>query len=324
MRKIALVLSIIILVMTGCQMTPQEKVVMSKRDEAFEKMVLVEAENNDYDFPEHYKDSFKGKDRSIDIKIDANVIVPDVSTFPVVKVKPIPISEEKVRLGADVLFEGRGGYYPSFIRTKSQIEDRILRLKAQIADEDALLESYDGNEEWAKMSIANNKKIIKDLKEEIKSAPEEVGHNPTNFTFQTHEFYTKEGQEKKKAVVSLNTPTPCPSPDATMDDRQSMYLIAEDVLSDEMFSRFRVSNEYGFSEINLRGEQRYELHFYKCYSHMGTRNLFDYDLFHSNFGDGDIGAGFKELKLTQNEARALAENTLDDMNILGYYLESFK
>lgn len=321
MKKIALLLSVIILVVTGCRMTPEEPVVMSKRDEAFENMVLEEVKDANYDFPEHYKDNFKGKDKSIDIIIDANVIVPNVSAFPVVKVQPMEITQKITRQAADVFMEGRCGYYPSLILTKDRLIEKILTNKALIADRDELVEYYDGDEEWADYCIENGKLRIEELQKEIEDAPVEVQQTSTEFVFHPYEFYMEVGWQEKTKQSDEAQPTPIPSPEV-LDHRVNQYLIAEDYLSDGMYSRFRVSNEYGFSEIDLRSSNCSQIQFFKCHSFMATSNQFDRSPFNFGSDDGDIGTGFTEIKYSKEEAKAMADKALADMGITGYFLES--
>lgn len=321
MKKIVLLLSVIILVVTGCRMTPEEPVVMSKRDEAFENMVLEEVKDSNYDFPEHYKDNFKGKDKSIDIVIDANVIVPNVSAFPVVKVQPMEISQKMTKRAADVFMEGRCGYYPSLILTKDRLMEKILLNKAIIADRDTVVDFFDGDEEWSDLTIEDGKSRIEKLKKELDKAPMEVEKISTEFIFHPYEFYTEVGWQENTKQPDEAQPTPIPSAEVT-DHRENYYLIAEDSLSDGMYARFRVSKEYGYSEIDLRSSNCSQIQFFKCYSFMGIRNQFDRSPFNYGSDEGDIGAGFTEIKYSEEEAKAIADKALADMGITGYFFES--
>ncbi len=150
---ISILLAMFMIIMcftTACQPTPEESVVVGKDGKKLEKAIKSkgksqEGEERQFHVKE-YKDSFKGADKNVTVKIDADVVIPS-GNMPVVKVEPYTIPMKQAKAMAEVLFQGNTAYETQIIMTKGELEEKILELKREISDEKALLERYDENQE---------------------------------------------------------------------------------------------------------------------------------------------------------------------------------
>lgn len=148
--KLATTLIILIIFTAGCQPTPDEPVVVYARD-LQEKIERSNASIEAYEAPEHWTETLDLKGSNAKIEIDADVIVPDVTAFPVYKVEKAMFTETKLKPLLDYFIPDKSNVFKQTDRTKEEYEEELVRARKE------------GNEEWAK-----------DLEELIQTAPESV------------------------------------------------------------------------------------------------------------------------------------------------------
>ena len=141
----------------GCQPTPEVSVVV-QRDEIEEKIEETPAPETTYEVPAHIKDS--AEDGTITVNIDADVTLPDVSAYPVFRLEPLVLTQERV----DELvryFAGDNKLYKPGMLTKKDYEDAlILAKRGQEVDGEYVI-----NED--------TQRVVAELEETIKNAPDD-------------------------------------------------------------------------------------------------------------------------------------------------------
>ena len=317
-RQIVLVLIMAVAAgATACQKTPEGEVVMSKKDEDFQKLIMQKADGKETEYPASCQDSFISKDEKVNFFIDADVTVHGIDKYPVFTIKPVPFTDEITRKCADVFLEGGDGYYSLGTLTKSELAEEIIKIQARLADEEGLRE-FCGDEKTYERVCANHEKSLAYYQGKMQEAPEEKLELPTEFIFQPLEFYLDErrysqysAEQEMKNRVNPN-------------ESGNEYLIADSVLSDGRFARFRVSNERSqtFIENSAYGDERYQIMLYRVPTYVGLSYLYIDDPFYMSSSDGDISALFPQLTLTEDEALAIAGEALSDMGAEYFYLMS--
>ena len=183
-RTVAAILSlVIILSLVACQPSPREGVVAEKDSELMlEKAQKDSSTTNDgsslseqYHIPEHYQFEAAGADGNLNIIVDAQVIVPDVSALPIYRVKAAEFSQETVSVFFQALCGDAEMYVESGQRTKEQIQQDILELKGQIATLEADPQHSDEQLEMAKSGLAQ-------LEQELKTASDTLEEERTDGT----------------------------------------------------------------------------------------------------------------------------------------------
>ena len=142
---VALALSTLFM-LTACQSTPEEDIVAQKDVER-----MIEAANNgqaesdlsiteQYDIPDHYEYETTELDGRFALDVDADVIVPDVSSMPVARVQATDFTQEQVSRVFSALC-GDAEMWNTREQgelTKSEIEIMILELQKDLSDESYL------------------------------------------------------------------------------------------------------------------------------------------------------------------------------------------
>ncbi len=121
-----------------------------------------------YAIPETYRTSAELAEGHFILNVDAEVLVPDVSAIPIVRIERDCFDPAFIR----ALFQNLCGdaelYYLNRTYTKSQIADRIKYLSEKISDEQAYIKEY-GEED-----LAYTKSEIEQLKANYADAPDSV------------------------------------------------------------------------------------------------------------------------------------------------------
>lgn len=151
---------------TACQPTPETPVVINKNDGKLEeKFAQTEAPEAKYEAPQMWEDNFtRGK---LTVNIKAEPQVPEVSAYPVVKMKYVPFSQEDVNRFADVLMQGQKLYKTNHPPTKAELEKELIMAKQTLQRKIEDPESHGD-------SVEDMQNGIKNLEERIKAAPETV------------------------------------------------------------------------------------------------------------------------------------------------------
>ncbi len=147
--------------LTACQPTPEEPIVINKSEEKVQQVMAAAPEpKKAYEAPETVTDSFKTKDANVTVSVDAKVVVPGVEAFPVVNAVPADISTDFIQTAAQVLMEGKTLYRPRTGLTKQDIEAEILKLQNALADPEH--STSDGLNADDPKTVADTRKLFED------------------------------------------------------------------------------------------------------------------------------------------------------------------
>lgn len=176
--------------LTGCQQSPDEDIVVNKNEGVLEDAIKNnKEENTKSDVPDTYQDSFEMASKAVTGEIDAKVEAPDIN-MPVLRVKPRDITVEEVKKWVDILFEGNQAYEPKNIRTKSEIEEEILKFKQAMADEEKFY--AEKGDAW---DVYENK--IAALEKDYETAPDTYVRKETDWTFHNSNYYDIDATEQE-------------------------------------------------------------------------------------------------------------------------------
>ena len=169
-------LSLIIIVcwlFAACQATPDKEVVVNKANGEFQEKVesteISTSENKSTseavaDSDRIWKTNFqKGK---VYINIDADIEIPDVKAYPIIKIAQREFTQEDVDTFLDTFLQGEPLYEISNIKTKQEIENEIIYWKMLLQERKT--SDPDLYEEYRKVYT----ETIENLKKELSSAPE--------------------------------------------------------------------------------------------------------------------------------------------------------
>lgn len=147
MKKIkicSLMVMATVLVLGGCQKTPDIPVVTQKKSPQEAKpAALVEGMKiqNQIKAPEKYQAVFKDKKEILTVNIDADVVIPDAEGFKLKKVEGRPLNQEDLDIQVEVLFNNsqitQRVYKeddPAAGWSKPELEERITIMKAKKAE----------------------------------------------------------------------------------------------------------------------------------------------------------------------------------------------
>lgn len=178
MKRIVLIFAILLLLSgnVGCQKTPDSDVVVNKNngelDEAIKKGAS-ELQNIKEQSDEIWTDTIITKS-GISVNINAQVEIPDVEKYPVLRMKPTGYNEDQIKYIVTILSNGNTLYQNNtYVVTKEWIDQYIIDAKKQIND----LENSDNPN--ASSQIANLNNSIESLKESYDSA---LSNNEVNNT----------------------------------------------------------------------------------------------------------------------------------------------
>lgn len=182
MRKIIVILAIAVFacgLLTGCQPTPQEDVVVEKDiDEMIEKAIEEKEETAEpLAFPEKYECAFTEFDGRFNVSADVKITAPkNVSSLPTVKTRGRAFAQDEVTRLFRYLFADETAYdvlNQSTVMTKTGIEASIVALERAIAF------GYDG-EALTEEQVSEHLRQIEALKAEYPSAPDKAEELPVS------------------------------------------------------------------------------------------------------------------------------------------------
>lgn len=195
----------VLFLLSGCQGTPKEDIVVNKNDVGLEsKMLQSESKmrNDSLKNNSHWEEKWITDVDNISIVVDA-----DVETlgekYSVVRVLPHEITSDEVKEWADALFEGNKAYEPESVLTKSEIEENILKFKQKLNDRDELVNEY-GSEEEADRTISYYEKLIENLEELYPTALEQYEQKECDWNFKPYEYYNDGMLGTEDSVLSDN------------------------------------------------------------------------------------------------------------------------
>ncbi len=188
-----LILVGVMLLLIGCQSTPDEDIVVNKNETKQVQNISDDASGTDSqstktDIPDTYKDSFKCLNDDVTVTVDAGVsVLGDNRNFSTIRVKPHDITEDDVKKWGEVFFEGQTAYEPKAQYTKAELEEKILMLK-KLNNPDTLLEVY-GSEEAVEIMQAAYDKDIAYYESIYNSTPDEIDKRECDWQFHPLDYY---------------------------------------------------------------------------------------------------------------------------------------
>ncbi|MGB3925664.1 MAG: DUF6034 family protein [Caldicoprobacterales bacterium] len=300
---ISIFLATLMLVMgftTACQKTPDSPIVIGKDGSKLEEAIRSSKEGKERkdktSLVERYTDSFAGADKKVTVNIDAEVIVPE-GDVPVVEVKPYNIPMDQIKDITKVLFRGNVAYEPQIAMTKSQLEDKIIKLKKEMSNEAALLEGYGGNNEAVEEIKADYQQRIARYEEMYSIAPEKVTLKETDWNFHPQLYY----MDKVEADASVR-----PEEDIT----------AEQLYDAETFIAVTRIDDY-HAMIQAYNHEKGNYHSHGVAFDMGSR------MHDVNFATWDP-ADSRPMKMTKDQVIDMVENALIEMGIRNMRLDSIR
>ena len=196
LKKIrCIVICIVAMCITACQPTPEKEAVIPKDNT--EKMVIEAAKNEQeneaeatekpsfqYETPNHISERFSIVEGALDILIDADVIMPEMESVPVAKIKSSPFTQER----ADKLreyFMKDGKLVTQYVRTKADYDAMIIEAKRG-HEVDGEMVFDESSQQW----------VDQLLKEREKAPDEDVANIITD--------YSINGEEELSGRIIIN------------------------------------------------------------------------------------------------------------------------
>lgn len=166
-----------IIMVSGCQATPQDEVVVNKSDDQLMTIIgQPPAEEKRYEAPEDWNDRFESEAGNIDVIIDAQILVPDTTKYPVVSIVPADITQAQADLIIETLLQDAPKYKPKTEEemTKDDIDEIIISLKQCLVDPNSNINSIkDINPDGYQNSVNEYLQEIADWEEKKLTAPDD-------------------------------------------------------------------------------------------------------------------------------------------------------
>lgn len=189
MKRLSLILICIGLIcITGCQATPEEKVVQDKEQGYLQPTSEViqdtesdqSQENSVYSYEKEVVSKINTSDKNVEIIVDAEVLGPKGCAFDVKERLPRKFTRDELQKALDFFYPDADMYEkdgePPL--TKSQIEEKIISVKMSLSDLDSQTESMTESQREELRKIYEES--IKELERQYPSAPETVEKWPVS------------------------------------------------------------------------------------------------------------------------------------------------
>ena len=191
MKKIYALLIIIMILMSACQPTPEELVVQNKdKEELMEAIQAVEetplVENSTADDTqiqetqdvsiEHWTQTVNSGEGTVEINIDADIIIPTYEQLPVVSLVQKTFSDSELANIVTALVGDREVYEYVYGMTRADIDEQIIKTKMEMTDLDSDMASSAGAETLEELAEIGNQELER-LQSLLASAPESIERN---------------------------------------------------------------------------------------------------------------------------------------------------
>ena len=213
MKKIYALLMILMILMSACQPTPEEEIVVNKNDGKFQQALEATPEETaqleealqeqeaqiPVEYPERWQAEFEKYGGRLKFSIDADVIVSDAKNYPVVTLKPYYVPIEQANKIVEAVFGTLDVYCALYESTKEQMQDMIVQVKADIKKAE-----NDGDEEMAEQY----RETLASMTESLKDAPDEATYRKYSGEY---DIYSSTDSEQWSLVLRedpLNVKTP--------------------------------------------------------------------------------------------------------------------
>ena len=269
--------------LTACQSAPEDDIVVNKNDGVLESAIHESANGSDGETktPEMYTDTFDTASATIKGKINANVSYP-AGDMPVIRVKPRDITVDEAKHWAEALFEGNTAYEPKNIRTKAEIEERILSLKEAMSDKEKFYEERGGVEVW---DMYEN--MIANLEKAYETAPETYTRKETDWTFHDYDYYD--------IYASETSPS----------ENTEVYDLSKTKVLEMETDATALNGHQGYIRVSNRDEDDFRLH-----------NIVFY------LKDSDNIDALPDSNMTEDEAMAMADEVRLKLNLPDWEIDS--
>ncbi|MEX1377670.1 MAG: DUF6034 family protein [Eubacteriales bacterium] len=327
-KTLVIFIAIFTCLTSSCKPTPDENIVISHNQKEFEKAILIrESDNDTIEYPVYYEGKYISKDKKVTITIDATVETPETTKYPVILINPSPISKEMTQWAIDEFMEGNSGYYASMSLNKEEIEDWILQLQADLADEERLNQIYNSDKdvEAAKEILCDK---ITQYTQMLIEAPTEVPKIPTDSVFRPFNFYVNYDHHSKNIELNM---TKDELIEREYDEDVNLYLQSDVVLSNNLFARLTIYNEFPFSFNNRSVESVYGMEMYQIhvvYSYVPLSGEINYILDSDPFGylseSGSLDSFYPDITIGEQDAIGIAKNIVNNIWTDGFYVKYCK
>lgn len=198
---------------TACAKTPDEKIVKQKNAEKLREEAKKTPDEDSTlkataeKAPEHYNYSYENDDKSLVVKADADVWLPDNDTIPMYEVTSEGYSQEFATAAYNFFFKGRETYIlEGTDMTKSRIKEMIVNCKQAISEIEADTSMTD---EERQNSIEGKNTEIEYWEGLYDDAPEKstLHKVPVDDKIKLLENYSTENEKDKVYGVECNTDT---------------------------------------------------------------------------------------------------------------------
>lgn len=199
-KSTAAALAAILLLLSGCQATPEQGIVTNKNDGAFETALENSGDTVSKNAgmesapaaePAVYTDNFENTDG--DVTFDLSLTEPVTAALPVLQVRPMEFTGQQVKKIAEAVFGNVPIYEYTSEMTRAEIEQAILDRRQFISDWDAMVEYYGGNEGLAQEVKADYEQRIAELEEAYQTASDGVEPTLCAWEFHPEDFYLPPG-----------------------------------------------------------------------------------------------------------------------------------
>ena len=186
----------------ACQAAPEKEAVVSKNNALFAS-ALTGAQETDSDGEENIQqektpsvvaDAFTSSDNTISYTLNMAEPLPG-SALPILEVTPHTITAEEAEYVAHIFFGDVELHEYSEERSKSEIEAKILEIRRNISDRDAMIKKYE-DEAFVDSLIAMYESSIQRYLEQYELAPDTVNEKLCDWTFQPPSHYYDDAMYK--------------------------------------------------------------------------------------------------------------------------------
>ena len=189
---------LMVLILTGCQATPNQDVIANKNDQqvsqsesgtSIEESNSVEESDDDGTVvSEAISETFSSDDGNVTISVQTDAV--KVHSVPIVQTEAKDISVDDVKRWSKAFFGTIEDVYEGTSQmTKSEIQKAILWRQQRINDKDRLITEEGYTEEAAEAVIQSYQEEIDNLKANYESAPEDDERQKTDWTFHPASYY---------------------------------------------------------------------------------------------------------------------------------------
>ena len=232
MKKI-MIIFLCVMMLTACQPTPEEEIVVNKNDGKFEQAMEAtptntaepqetQEERAPIECPERWQGYFEKFGGRLKMDIDAEIVVSDAAKYPVAQIEPYYIPIEQANKMIETIFGTLDIYMVHYKRTKNDIEDMIVQVKADIKKAE-----NEGDEEAAEQY----RETLAGMAELLKDAPDVA--EPQKYTGE-YDIYNGKDSEQWSVEVRENPM-----------DVQTPYLGIHNIVRSEIGNGYDANVIYG-------------------------------------------------------------------------------